>query len=82
MDRGEGPILGAKPTFAERVFGNFSVKRGLKGFGLGLLISPILILLKSFGSEEFHWDGVPIFVLIVALVCGLWGLFTKKDIPL
>ena len=56
--------------------------RGLKSFGLGLLISPILILLKSIGAEEFHWEGVPIFMLIVAMVCGLWGLFTKRVIPL
>jgi hypothetical protein len=56
--------------------------RGLKSFGLGLLISPILILLKSIGAEEIHWDGAPLFMLIVASVCGLWGLFTKKDIPL
>jgi hypothetical protein len=77
-----GPILGAKPTLRERIVGNFSPIRGLKGFGIGLLISPILIVLKSSRSEEFHWDGVPVFMLIVAVICGLWGLFTKKDIPL
>lgn len=86
---GDGPILGAKPTFRERLARNFSPMRGIKSFGLGLLFSPILILLKSIlillksiGAEEFHWEGVPLFMLIVAVVCGLWGLFTKKDIPL
>ena len=79
---GDGPILGAKPTFRERFASNFSPIRGLKSFGLGLLISPILILLKSIGAEEFHWEGVPPFMLFVAVICGLWGLFTKKDIPL
>ncbi len=79
---GDGPILGAKPTFRERLARNFSPMRGLKSFGLGLLISPILILLKSFGAEEFHWEGVLPFMLIVAIVCGLWGLFTKRVIPL
>ncbi len=56
--------------------------RGLKSFGFGLLISPILVLLKSIGADEFHWEGAPFFMLIVAVVCGLSGLFTKKDIPL
>lgn len=79
---GDGPILGAKPTFRERLARNFSPMRGLKSFGLGLLISPVLILLKSIGADEFHWEGVPLFMLLVAVVCGLWGLFTKKDIPL
>jgi hypothetical protein len=79
---GDGPILGAKPTFRERLARNFSPMRGLKSFGLGLLFSPILILLKSIGAEEFHWEGVPLFMLIVAVVCGLWGLFTKRVIPL
>ena len=78
----DGPILGAKPTFRERFARSFSPMRGLKSFGVGLLLSPILILLKSIGAEEFHWEGVPLFMLLVAVTCGLWGLFTKKDIPL
>jgi hypothetical protein len=77
-----GPILGAKPTFRERIARNFSPMRGIKSFGLGLLISPVLILLKSINADEFHWEGVPLFMLFVAVICGLWGLFTKKDIPL
>lgn len=77
-----GPILGAKPAFRERIVRNFSPMRGLKSFGLGLLISPILILLQSIGAEEFRWEGVPFVMLLVAVICGLWGLFTKKDIPL
>ncbi|QIQ85836.1 hypothetical protein [Erythrobacter sp.] len=78
----DGPIVGAKPSLLERLVGSFSPMRGLKGFGIGLLLSPVLIAIKSFRAEEFHWEGVPIFMLIVAVVCGLWGLFTKKDIPL
>lgn len=81
-DRGKGPILGAKPSFTERMLGSFSFKRGLKGFGLGLLGSPVIILIKSFSADEFHWEGVPVFILIVAVMCGLWGLFSKKDLPL
>ncbi len=77
-----GPIVGAKPPLLQRLIGSFSLMRGLKGFGIGLLISPVLILLKSFNAEDFHWDGVPVMMLIVAVACGLWGLFSKKDIPL
>ena len=78
----DGPIIGAKPSWTERAARSFSPIRGLKCFGMGLLLSPILIGLKSVSADEFHWDGIPIFILIVATICGLWGLFTKKDIPL
>ena len=61
---------------------DFSPARGLKSFGIGLLLSAVLILLKSIGADEFHWEGVPVFMLIVAIFCGLWGLFTKRVIPL
>ena len=61
---------------------DFSPARGLKSFGIGLLLSPVLILLKSIGADEFHWEGVPVFMLIVGIFCGLWGLFTKRVIPL
>ncbi|QFT78174.1 hypothetical protein [Erythrobacter sp. THAF29] len=80
-DRGKGSILGAKPSFTERMLGSFSFKRGLKGFGLGLLVSPVIILIKSLSAEEFQWDGVPFVMLIIASLCGVWGLFSKKDLP-
>ena len=78
----DGPIVGAKPSLHERIFKHFNPKRGLIGFAFGLAAGPIYILINFDWNEDFHWDGAILFSLVFASVAGLWGLFSKKDIPL
>ena len=78
----EGPVLGAKPPLIERIFRRFSPKRGLMWFLGGLAISPIYIFINSIGSEEFHWDGALLVMILFATVAGAYGLFSNEAPPL
>ena len=56
---------------------DFSPKRGMEFFGIGLVAFPIMAVARSFGETELEWENVVVFTLIMATVAGIAGTFTE-----
>jgi len=65
-----------KKNFSGKTW-DFNPKRGLFFFFLGLLIFPILALIKASFSTDLTWTGMITFTLIGSVIIGVLGIFTE-----